>query len=59
MQIRGGTHSRPAKRRRLAPISDELGKLIDRDLKLFKTFGWEAMIRLRQGRGDISSLHKL
>ena len=59
MQIRGGTRSPPAKRRRLAPISDELGELIDRDLKLFKTFGWEAMIRLRQGRGDISSLHKL
>jgi hypothetical protein len=44
MSLRGGSRGRPAKRRRLAPIPDELGKLIDRDLKLFNTLGWEALI---------------
>jgi hypothetical protein len=38
---------------------DELGKLIDRDLKLLNSLGWEALVSMRQSRGDISSLDKL
>jgi hypothetical protein len=56
MSLRAGSR---AKRWRLAPIPDELGKLIDRDLKLFKTLGWEALVSMRQGCGNISSLDKL
>ena len=50
----------PAKRRKLAnQLNSELGKFVVRDVALLRKLGWEAFIKQRQGRGDLTDLQKL
>ena len=43
------------------PRSDNtrLGKYITRDTAMFDTMGWEALVRLRRGRGDLNMMEHL
>ena len=57
---RGSRVSEPAKRRKLAnQLNTELGKFVVRDVALLRQLGWEAFIKQRQGRGDLTDLRKL
>ena len=51
--------TRPAKRPRrvtLHSVPDELSKYVLRDSRLFRTRGFESLVRLRRGRGNFASL---
>ena len=37
-------------------VPEDLGKLIQRDADLVKSMGWEALVRQRRGRGDMTDM---
>ena len=37
-------------------VPEDLGKLIRRDAELVKSMGWEALVRQRRGRGDMTDM---
>ena len=37
-------------------VPEDLGKLIRRDADLVRLMGWEALVRQRQGRGDMTDM---
>ena len=47
------------RRKVLTHLSDELGKLMSRDLWLIDRLGWEEFVRLRTGRGDLTDQSKV